>query len=89
MSFWKDITSTKDGESFDIGRVAMTLIIGTQPFVLVWALGLQTLSFLTGKPFDLKAVLEADQAFLLGVGGFLLTAAAALHVKKSTEPNDG
>ncbi len=85
---FKDITTTKDGQSFDIGRVAMAIVIATQPLVLLWALTLATISFWTGKPFDMRAALEADMYFLGGLGTFLLTSAYGLHLKRSTEPNE-
>lgn len=85
---FKDITTCKDGQSYDVVRFAMTLVIVMLPAVLVWGLGMVTYAFLIDKTFDLMGAFTAVAAFLATFGGFLMSGSAALHFKKGTEPNE-
>jgi hypothetical protein len=73
MKFIKDTLTGKDGESFDVGRVAAVLSfitgIGLQVYVVGWK----------GQPFD----------FLLfgsGIGAMAAGLGALLKLKEGSEP---
>ena len=88
----KDITTTKDGESFDVVRVAMVLIVGMLPFIMIWGIVMQTLAFILStkdyaRVFDMSGSFTAVLAFLAGASAFLMSGAASLYFKRSTEPN--
>lgn len=89
MKFFKDITTTRDGESFDVVRVAMTIIIFILPFILLWGVAMETIAFFsTGtKTFDMQGAFTAVLAFCAGAGAFLMSGSASLYFKKTTEPN--
>lgn len=86
--FFKDIMTTKDGESFDVVRVALTGVILFLPVCLVWGIGLYTWGYFHDKPFDISLFFNSIGLFLLAFGGFLLTGGGSLLLKKSTEPNN-
>ena len=88
MGLLKDMVTCKDGESGDVVRVAMTVIIFLLPGTLLWGLGLETWAVLNQKTFDMTLFFNAIFAFLACVGTFLLTSAGALLAKHKTEPND-
>lgn len=83
-----DITTTKDGESFDVVRVAMTAVIIM--VVIQFATGLiaYMIGWFSDKPFPIKDYFEASMYLLLSFGGFLATGSGALLLKKTTEPNE-
>ena len=86
--FFRDIMTTKDGESYDVVRVAITGVILFLPLCLIWGIGLYTYGYFTGKPFDVMIFFTAIGAFLTMFGAFLLQGAGSLLMKKSTEPNN-
>lgn len=83
-----DITTTKDGQSFDVVRVAMTAVIIM--VVIQFATGLiaYMIGWMGDKPFPIKDYFEASMYLLLSFGGFLATGSGALLLKKTTEPNE-
>ncbi len=83
----KDITTIKDGESFDIVRVAMTIIIGILPFILLWGVIMSTLAFFMQRAFDMQGAFQAVLAFCVAAGAFLMSGSASLYFKRSTEPD--
>ncbi len=87
MSVLKDITTTKDGESFDVVRVAMAIIIFMLPFIMIWGLSMLTWSVFYGKTFDLQSAFNAVLTFLTGAGAFLMSGSASLYFKHKTEPD--
>ena len=85
--FMKDLTTGKDNQTHDIVRVAMTVVIAMLPFVLLWGICMETYATLYGKTFDLQGSFTAVLAFLTGSGAFLMSGAASLYFKKTTEPD--
>lgn len=83
----KDITTCKDGESFDVVRVSMTIITFILPFVMIWGIAMDTLAFFMNKTFDMQGAFNAVLAFCAAAGAFLMSGSASLYFKKSTEPN--
>ena len=86
------MTTTKDGESFDVVRVAMTIIIFILPFILMWGVIMETAAFFmstkdTPRVFDMQGAFTAVLAFCAGAGAFLMSGSASLYFKKTTEPN--
>lgn len=86
--FFTDITTTKDGQSFDVVRVAMTAVIIMVVIQFATGLVAYVVGWVTEKPFPIKEYFEASMYLLLSFGGFLATGSGALLLKKTTEPND-
>lgn len=84
---FKDITTCKDGESFDVVRVSMTIITFLLPFIMIWGTTMDTIAFFVGKPFDMQGAFNAVLAFCAAAGAFLMSGSASLYFKKTTEPN--
>jgi len=83
----KDVTTGKDGESFDIARVVMTantlvlipvLVVGVSLFVYGWYVG---------KPFPLNDFFDSILKFEEGVGALLVTGSMSIFFKRQTEPD--
>lgn len=74
MSFFKDMLTGIDGESYDILRVlALASVVNAmalQTYVVVWK----------GQPFDM-------QSFGVGLGVVFASVGAALSLKAKTEPD--
>lgn len=87
-ALFKDITTCKDGQSYDVVRFAMTIVILMLPAVLVWGLFMLSYAFFHEKSFDLMGAFTAVGTFLGTFGAFLMSGAAALYFKKTTEPNN-
>ena len=87
MGLFKDITTCKDGESFDVVRVAMTIISFVLPFVLLWGIVMETIAFFSNRTFDMLGAFNAVLAFCAAAGAFLMSGSASLFFKKTTEPN--
>jgi hypothetical protein len=83
----KDITTCKDGESFDVVRVSMTIITFILPFVMLWGIVMETIGFFIGKVFDMPGAFNAVLEFCAAAGAFLMSGSASLYFKKTTEPN--
>lgn len=85
--FFKDIMTTKDGQSFDVVRVAMVFII----IALIVAMGsgmtLYAFGYLTNKPFNIKEYFDALLSFASGVSALLVSGSLGLKLKADTEPN--
>jgi hypothetical protein len=86
--FFKDITTCKDGESYDVVRVAIVIVLFVLPIVLVWGIVLFTYGYFFSRPFDMNSFFNGIGVFLMMFGAFLLQGAGALLTKKSTEPNE-
>lgn len=86
---FNDITTTKDGKSFDVIRVGMTLIILIIPPFIIWVMIMATIAaFGTFVKFDAVAIMTGFGAFLISLGTFFGGSAIGLKMKSSTEPND-
>jgi hypothetical protein len=86
--FFTDITTTKDGQSFDVVRVAMTAVIIMVVIQFATGLVAYVVGWVTEKPFPIKDYFEASMYLLVSFGAFLATGSGALLLKKTTEPNE-
>lgn len=87
MAFWRDITTTKDGDSFDISRVIIVVNAVVLVPVLVLGIGFYLYGYINAKPFNVQEFFTAVLTYEGGVGALLTTGAASIAMKKSTEPN--
>ena len=88
MSLFKDISTCKDGESYDVARWIMVINAVSLVVVLILGVTCYLYGYLIGKPFDLQTLFTAVLTYAGGVGALLTTGAAAIFFKRSTEPND-
>jgi hypothetical protein len=86
--FFKDIMTTKDGQSYDVVRVAIVGVLLFLPWILLWGISMYTYGYFFNKPFDISAAFNGVGIFLMMFGAFLLQGAGSLLMKKSTEPNE-
>ena len=83
--FLKDITTTKDGETFDVVRVSIVGVTLFLPICLVWGIVLFTYGYFHDKPFDMHLFFDPIGSFLAMYGLFLLQGGGSLLVKQKTE----
>jgi hypothetical protein len=93
MAFWKNITTGKDNQTHDIVRSAMTAVIIVLVIVMmagttVYIIGYwKSLANPTVKMFDIQTFFTAVSVYAVAIGSFLAGGAAAILLKKSTEPD--
>jgi len=83
----KDITTAKDGESFDIARVVMTANTLVLIPVLIAGVSLYIYGYFVGKPFPLNDFFDSILKYEEGVGALLVTGAVSILFKRQTEPD--
>lgn len=93
MGFWKNITTGKDNTTHDIVRVAMVAVISTLLVTLI----LGALTYIYGywvsltnpnvKMFDIQTFFTATSTQAVAISTFLMSGAASLFFKKTTEPD--
>jgi hypothetical protein len=93
MGFWKNITTGKDNQTHDIVRVCMvsvtvtllvTLILGAAMYLYGYVASLSNPMI---KPFDIQTFFNATSTQGAAIGAFLMSGAASLFFKKTTEPD--
>ena len=89
MGLVRDITTGKDGESYDIARVVMTLNALVLIPVLFLGIGFYLYGYIVTKLFDVQTFFTAVLTFEGSVAALLTSGAASILWKKSTEPDGG
>lgn len=83
----KDITTAKDGESFDIARVVIAVNSLLLIPVLMIGIAFYIYGYCYNRPFDIQGFFTAILTFEGGVGALLTSGAAAIALKRQTEPD--
>lgn len=84
----KDITTTQDGESYDIARVV--IIVNALALIPIFCLGVgfYLYGYMVARPFDMQTFFTSVLTYIGGVGTLLTTGSAAIFFKRSTEPKE-
>lgn len=81
-----DITTGKDNSTHEIIRVFMVMVALIMLVAFIVGTAMEIIhSGKTGQ-FDLQSYFQAVMTFVVGVGTFLLSGAAAIKLKQSNEP---